>query len=113
MQEWARRHSRLYTIGGALVIITTGLATLQGIWNLFSNEPLFPYISARLPHWVQIISPIIFGSIFIACTVLVVKVYRLSLMYKTNKGLAIAKYFGSILEKIEKRDLQLKDAAVK
>lgn len=33
--------------------------------------------------------------------------------YETNKGLVIAKYFVSILEGIEKRDLQLKDDAVK
>jgi len=112
MQEWARRHPRVYTIGATLVIIASGLATFQGIWNLFSNEPFFPYILARLPHWVQIVLPIIFGSIFIACIVFMVKVYHLSVVYKTNKGLAIAKYADSILERIEKRDLQLKDATV-
>jgi hypothetical protein len=91
----------------------TGLATFQGIWNLFTNEPFIPYIAERLPYWAQIVSPIIFGSIFIASIIFVVKVHQLNVLYKTNKGLAVAKHFVCILEKVEKRDLRLKDAAVR
>ena len=39
------------------MIIAGGLATLQGVWNLFSNEPLFPYITSKVPIWPRVIIP--------------------------------------------------------
>ena len=73
LAEWLKRHPRTFAIGSVIVLIPAGLATLEGIWSLFSDEPLFPYIAERFPWWAFII----FGFIFVFCIVLIVKVYSL------------------------------------
>ncbi len=55
MWKWLKGHPRLYAIGGVLVVIGGGLATIEGVWSLFSPDPLFPFIynkvSQFLPTW--------------------------------------------------------------
>jgi hypothetical protein len=75
-KEWSSRYPRLTAIGGVLVFIATALATIQGIWNLFSNEPLFPYISDNIPLWPRILLLCIFIGIAIFCVVLIIVVFR-------------------------------------
>lgn len=76
MGEWLKKHPRLSAIGGVAMLIAGGLATIQGIWNLFSNEPLFPYIAKTIPLWPRIILLIIFCGITVFGIVLVIRIFQ-------------------------------------
>lgn len=58
------------------MLIGCALATIQGIWNLFSNEPLFPYVAKTVPLWPRVILFLIFCGITIFGIVLLVKVLQ-------------------------------------
>lgn len=81
MLDWSKRHPRLSAIVGIIMSVVAGLATLQGIWNLFSNEPLFTYISANIPLWPRILLFVLFCTIATLGIVLVVGIFR-----RTNKS---------------------------
>ena len=58
------------------MLIAAGLASLQGIWNLFTNEPLFPYIAKSVPLWPRVILLAVFCIIAILGIVVVIRVFR-------------------------------------
>jgi hypothetical protein len=82
MQKWAERHPRLSAIGGIIMLIAGGLATLQGIWNLFSNEPLFPYIANNIPFWPRVVLLVVFCIITLFGIGLTIKIFQ-----RTNKNI--------------------------
>ncbi len=74
--EWLKKHPRLYAIGGGLMVIGGGLATIEGIWSLFNNEPLFGYIAIKIPLWPRILLLLIFIAIAILGIVLIIKIFQ-------------------------------------
>lgn len=48
-----KRHPRLIATGATIVIMASGLATVEALWGLLSSEPLFPLIY----HWFEAIFP--------------------------------------------------------
>jgi hypothetical protein len=76
MEGWSKRHPKLSAIGGVIMLIGGGLATIQGIWNLFSNQSLFPYIAANVSLWPKVLLSVIFSAIAIFGIVLVIIIFR-------------------------------------
>ncbi len=50
-------------------MIVTGLATIEGIWSLFSSESLIPFISTKVSHMLPLYPRIIAISVFGLLTV--------------------------------------------
>lgn len=74
--KWLDSHRRLSAIVGFTMLVAGGLATIQGIWNLGTNEPLFPYVAKNIPAWPRIAMLIVFILIVIVGFILVVKIFR-------------------------------------
>ena len=58
------------------MLVTGGLATLQGIWNLFSNEPLFPYIAKNIPIWPRVVLLVLFCAVTLFGIIFTIKIFQ-------------------------------------
>ena len=58
------------------MVIGGAFATIEGIWSLFNNEPLFDYIAIKIPLWPRILLLLIFIAIAILGLVLIIKIFQ-------------------------------------
>jgi hypothetical protein len=115
--DWLKKHSKIYSVGAALVLLFCALETLQGVWSLFSDKPPIPHIVSSintlstLPRSLVILVFVVFIAI---------SLWFLFTIYKQNTTknpyiVADNVIFKTkdLLTKIHKRSLKLTRKAVK
>ena len=69
------------------MVIASGLGAIQGIWSLFSSEPLIPSILTKvtpiLPLWSRLLAILFFGSLTAFGIILLIAIFRQTKAAKT------------------------------
>lgn len=85
--KWLENHPRLSAVVAMTMLVAGGLATIQANWNLFSNEPLFPYLAQTVPLWPRIVLMVVFACLIMFGIILLVKVFRQTAKEKATNAI--------------------------